>query len=226
MKKIILSTLSIALLAGGISSCGKSTKGKMSNEWTIDSYEVKEVDTQSNGDVTTTTTTFTGTTVTRTETDSPSGQSSTTTTESGTVSQADYTIEKDGTWKMTVTYSFTSNPTTGITIVSDNTQTTSGTWAFVGKNKEEDFKKNERVLFNTLQSTNSQINKTTIGNNTTTSTASDATSYMTGENVTIYTITESKAKELQLTSEAKQSGTSNNSTNSYGVTTTLNLKEK
>ena len=39
MKKLILSTLSVVVIAAAMSSCGKSSKGKMSNDWKIESYE-------------------------------------------------------------------------------------------------------------------------------------------------------------------------------------------
>ena len=229
MKKLILSTLSIALIAGGMTSCGKSSTGKMSNDWTVDSYEMKDVETAANGNTTTTTTKISDGTMTQTTTSSQSPSSSTTTT--ANVPTAEYTIKKDGTWSSAVTMVNTLNPTATVSIVTTRTETTSGTWAFVGKNKDEDFKKNERVIFNTLQSTSTETTATTTGSTTNTSTSSDTDTYMTGDNVTIYTITESKKKELQLTSEAKQTNTSSSSgspssSTSSSVTTTINLIAK
>lgn len=222
MKKLIFSTLSIALLAGGISSCAKSSKGKISNDWKVDSYEVKTVDTENNGDQTITTTTMSGNTVT-TKTEDVSNGSSTTTTQSGTLNSATFKIEKNGTWTMMRDYSFTSTPSPNVTVTSKYVETESGTWSFIDKNKEEEFKKNERVLFNTLSSTSTTTSVTSIGNNSNTSTSTDTDTYMTGENTMIYTVTESKKKELKLTSDMGHTSTSGNETTKSTTTATISL---
>ncbi len=225
MKKLIFSALSIALLAGGISSCAKSTKGKVSNDWKVDSYEVKTVDTDENGDQTITTTTMSGNTVVK-RTENVSSGSSTTTTQSGTLNSATFKIEKDGTWTMQRDYSYTMTPSPGVTVTKNTVETESGTWSFVGKNKEEDFKKNERVLFNTLSSTSTTTSVTTLGSSSTTTTTSDTDTYMTGENTMIYTVTESKSKELKLSSEAGHTFSSGSNSTNNKTTTTISLVEE
>jgi len=217
MKKIIYSTLSIALLAVSISSCAKSSKGKMSNEWKVTEYNSKETDTQSNGDVTVTTLVMTETTVTQTTEDTPNGGSTTTTTQTGTVNTNEMTIEKDGTWTGTrdVTY------VNGL-VTTKLTMATSGTWSFVGTTKGDDFKKNERVLFNTLSETNTQA--VTISGSTSTSASTDT--YMTGEVVMVYTVKESKKDELQLEAEMGNTYTSGSNTSSTKGTTTITLGAK
>lgn len=223
MKKVIFSILSISLLAGGISSCAKSSKGKMSNDWKIDNYEVKTVETENNGDKTITTTSMSGSTVTMKTEDAPASGPSTTTTQTGVLNDGTYTIKKDGTWTMGTTFTFTSTPSTGVTIVSKYTNMQSGTWAFVGKNKEEDFKKNERVLFNTLSSSSTTSSVTTIGGSSSTTNSSSSDTYLSGENTMIYTVTESKSKELKLSSDANHSSTSGSNTNNVTSTATISL---
>ncbi|WP_430403751.1 hypothetical protein [Fluviicola sp.] len=221
MKKIIYSTLSVALLAVSISSCAKSSKGKMANEWKVTEFNSTETDTDSNGDQTVSTTSMTESTATMT-TVQTSGGSSQTTTQSGTVNANEMTIDKDGTW--TSTRDITSTQSILGTTATTNMKTvTSGTWAFVGKTKGDDFKKNERVLFNTLSETYTQVY--TYNGSSQTSASTDT--YLTGENVMIYTVTESKGKELALESEMSSSNTSTGGgTSSTKGTTTIKLAEK
>lgn len=218
MKKIFYSTLSIALLAVSISSCAKSSKGKMSNEWKVTEYNSKETDTQANGDETVTTIIMTETSVTQTTEDTPNGGSTTTTTQTGTVNTNEMTIEKDGTWTSTRDLTYVNG-----LVTTKLTMSTSGTWAFVGKTKGDDFKKNERVLFNTLSETNTQA-VTISGGSTSTSSSTDT--YMTGENVMVYTVKESKKDELQLEAEMGNTYTSGSNTSSTKGTTTITLGEK
>ncbi|WP_343636192.1 hypothetical protein [Fluviicola sp.] len=188
----------------------------MANEWKVTEYNSTETDTQSNGDKTVYTTTMTESNYTYT-TASTSNGSTTTTTSTATVNMNEMTIEKDGTWTSTRDISSTSN---GIT--QKLTTTTSGTWAFVGKTKGDEFKKNERVMFNTLSETNTQV--VSFGGSSQTTTSTDT--YMTGENVMIYTVTESKGKELALEAEMGNSSTTGSSTNSTSGKTTIKLAEK
>lgn len=216
MKKIFICTLSVAFLAAGLASCGKSSKGKMANEWKVTEYNSTETETESNGDKTVYTTTMTETSGTNT-TASTSGGSTTTTTSTFTVNTNEMTIEKDGTWTSTRDVSATSS---GVT--TKMTMTASGTWSFVGKTKGDEFKKNERVMFNTLSETSTQV--VSFGGTSQTSTSTD--SYMTGENVMIYTVTESKGKELALEAEIGNSNTSGGTTSSTSGKTTIKLAEK
>lgn len=218
MKKVFICTLSVAFLTVGLSSCGKSSKGKMSNEWKVTEYNDTRTETQSNGDKTVTTTTMTETTATMTEVDTPNGGSSTTTTSTATINANTMTIDKDGTWKATRDWTATQALGGGITATTKVTESTSGTWAFVGKTKGDDFKKNERVIFNTLSESNTQT--TTIGSGSPTTTTSSDT-YKTGENVMVYTVKESKKSELQLEAEIGNTSTFGSATPSSvtGMTT-------
>ena len=216
MKKIFICTLSVAFLAAGLASCGKSTKGKMANEWKVTEYNSTVTETESNGDKTVYTTTMTESTYTD-KTATTSGGSTVESTSTATVNTNDMTIEKDGTWTGTRDISSTEN---GIT--TKVTMTVSGTWSFVGKTKGDEFKKNERVLFNTL----SEITTTSISGGGLSQTSTDTDTYMTGENVMIYTVTESKGKELALEAEIGNSSTSGSSTSSTSGKTTIKLAEK
>lgn len=222
MKKIFICTLSVAFLTVGLSSCAKSSKGKMANEWKVTEYSETSTDTESNGDKTVTTTTMTESTVTMTTESTPSGGSTTTTTQTGTVNTNEMTIEKDGTWTSTRDITST-DEIFGVTVTTKMTMTASGTWAFVGKTKGDDFKKNERVLFNTLSATNTTVT-TPNGGTSTTSTSTDT--YMTGENVMVYTVVESKKDELQLEAEIGNTYTSGSNTSSVKGKTTITLAGK
>ena len=99
MKKLIVGALSIALLAGGMSSCKKgendpflslkSRKGRMAGEWTVTKLTSTEVDTPAGGTASTSTTTVDGSTLTMVES---SGGNSTTT--NGTINTATMSIKK------------------------------------------------------------------------------------------------------------------------------------
>lgn len=223
MKKIIFSALSVALLAGGMASCGKSSKGKMSNDWKVTSYEQTETTVDEDGDKSVTTTSANESTVTMTTTDTPSGGSSNTSTQNGTMNDHQLSIKKDGTFTWTRDVSVSQN-TGGNTITSKTTYEQTGTWSFVGKSKDEDFKKNERVLFNVL--TESSTTTQTLNQTTQISSNTYKETYLTGENVMIYTITESKGKELQLEEERSNSSTSNSEVSTHTVSTKVTLKEK
>ncbi|MNY13951.1 hypothetical protein D3C86_1471100 [compost metagenome] len=102
----------------------------------------------------------------------------------------DFTINKDGTW----------SSVREITKPQGNNFNTSrgeesGTWSFIEKTKGDDFKKNERVLFNVLDVKYYSVTKqggAIISENTSTST------YLSGERSQIYTITSSKKKKLEM----------------------------
>ena len=95
-------------------------------------------------------------------------------------------------------------------------ETTTGTWSFLGKDKSADFKRNDRVVFNTLTSASTYTDSYTVtGGSTYTDNSSDSYSWATGENQATYVITESKKKELTLT----QDGSSTWSDTDAGGTT-------
>ena len=228
MKKLIFTALSITLLAGGMTSCGKSTKGKMSNEWKVESYANSSTNTQQNGNKSVTTETFNGSTVTET-TVTTTGNFSNTSTDISTLTNPTFKINKDGTWQEDKTI-VTTEADTVINVIFTTTTTTvrmeSGTWSFIGKNKEEEFKKNERVLFNTLatsRSTTVKITATGGLNPASPAATSNSSSYKAGEYVRIFTVTESKKKALELTSEEANVYTSGNTTESYVSSSKMNL---
>ena len=213
MKKVILFVAGAALITGSMVSCGKSTKGKMDGEWTIDSYVSNSTST-SGGSTSSDNVNATGGAITITST---SGGS--TSTQTGTFSNATYTISKDGTWssKMTVVFVETF---VGTTFTTTNTDVASGTWDFLTGVGE--FKKHERVVFNTLSATSTQVNAS--GGSSTTS--SNSSSYAEGENADVFVITESKGKSLILTSAEANTNTSGSSTNSSTNSTTITLSQQ
>lgn len=224
MKRIIFSALSIALVAGGISSCGKSTKGKMSNDWKVTSYEESTTNVNQDGDRTVSTTSANESTVTITNVSTPSGGSSTTTTQNGTINAHTLKIEKDGTYRWTRDLSTTEPVGAGNTLTTKLIMEETGTWSFIGKNKEEGFKKNERVIFNTL--TRTSTTSATLNQGTPVSSSTTKDTYMAGENVMIFTVTESKGKELQLSYDADNSSTEDSEVSTSKTTTRITLKEK
>lgn len=210
MKKVLVCALSAIVLTAGVSSCGKTTKGKISEDWNVTS--IVENSSSTSGGTTTTsssTTTVSGNAITTTTT---SGGS--TNTDAGTVNKYQFIVNKDGSYERNedITYSETNS---GTTQTKNYVFTEKGTWSFVGKNKSDDFKKNERVVFNTT----SYEGKTTVtytnSGVTTTSNGSYSGTFLVGENSTIYNVDESTSKKLVLTSE---SNSTNSSTNSSGTT--------
>lgn len=194
MKKLFVYGLSIALVAGA-TSCGKSSKGKMANDWTISVWEQSSSYTDNDGDVTKTTVNATETTITIVDTDA----SGTSTTTNGTMNMNTYTIAKDGTWSSELQVTFV-DAQTGFTVTQVSKMTASGTWDFLGGVGE--FKKNERVVFNTLSSTDeSSITVAITGGATTTDKDVTTETFADGENAQIFLIEESKGKELILKSE-------------------------
>lgn len=224
MKKLMVYGLSVMFIAGGVASC---KKGKVSNEWKISSWSEVSTNTQDNGDVEVNNITSDGTTITQTQTSTPSGGSATTTTLDGTVQKLTWTIAKDGTFTRELNVTFVTTFTGGSATVVSTTKD-SGTWSLVGKNKADEFKKNERVMFTTLKTEGSQTQTVTIGGTAGTpdvSTYSDT--YATGEQVEVYTIVTAKGKEMELVWEGNStsSNTSNGSTstNKDVVTRTVKL---
>lgn len=221
MKKLFVYGLSIALVAGA-ASCKKSSKGKMANEWTISSMETSSTDTDASGDKTSQTMTIDGTTIKIVYTDSPSGGTSTTTTTNGTVNNAKMTVAKDGTWSRDLSFTVVNETSFGsitYTTTTEQTMTESGTWDFLN-GVSKDFKKNERVVFNTLDSKTTTKSTTTDGTTSSTTSDSDASTYAEGEMSSVMVIVESKGKELQMKSE--ESSTSSWSNTNGGTTTSSN----
>lgn len=217
MKRIAIYSLSVLLVAGAAMSCRKTSKGKMSNEWQLSEYSFNETQTDDDGDVTTTTISSDGTSISRT-TSTTSGGSTSSTTVQGVVNDYSYVIDKDGTWEetMDVTYTTTNS---GATTVDNSVTITSGTWNFLGK--IEEFKKNERVVFNTLSESITSSSSTSFGGSTISSSSSESYTYANGEESEIMLVVESKRKELQLMTErdyTSQQVQNNGNISTYAVT--------
>lgn len=196
MKKLFVYGLSIAMIAGA-ASCKKSSKGKMSNAWTMSTMSQTSSNTDSNGDVTSSTMDITGGVLTMTETDANGDV----TTYTGTAT-ATWTIEKDGTWDRTMNMALTSYSSGGTSVDIDLTmvETASGTWDFLG-GVDGDFKKNERVVFNTTSTSSTE----TFAVGGVSSTDVSSNSYANGEMSEVFVIVESKGKELQLMMDTQSS---------------------
>lgn len=206
MKKLFILGFSAALLAGGVSSCAKTSKGKMAKEWTVSKASMKSTSTDVNGDKTATTVSLDGSTGSMTNVYTVGG-SETTSTQTAAITEYSYTINKDGSWTSVSDMAWTREFTGGSTVTATKT-TTKGSWSFLSKNKTGDFKKNERVVFNTLSEESSDKTSTTISGTTSTSESSSSDSYAEGESSMIYVVVESKGKELQLKAEVNNSSSS------------------
>lgn len=215
MKKLFFFVAVATLTTGTMVSCGKSSKGKMDSDWTIDSHTDKSTSTSGSG-------------VTSTETvEYANGKKTTTyvsggntTKETATLNDAKWSIKKDGTWERTVSYTEVDTTTIGGTnlIVTTNTTTIDkGNWDFLTGVGE--FKKNERVSFSTLSSESTV--KTTQNINSTTSTDKYTNTYLDGENTETYVISESKKKSLSLTYTGASSSTNASGNNSTTTKETL-----
>ncbi len=208
MKKLFILGLSVAMIAGA-SSCKKTSKGKVSNEWTVSSY--KSMDTWSDG--TTVENIKDATTYTNTTKGTISGVSYENIMK-GTIATNTMTISKDGTWSSMSKYTEGTANGTAIPNPETTTEEYSGTWSFIGKNKTGEFKKNERIMFVVLESS------TTDSNGTDKETTTDLEG-------SVWKITTSKKKELVLEYEYVSTYTpagGSTSTDKYNATMTLTQK--
>lgn len=229
MKKLFIVGFSAALIAGGVSSCKKTSKGKMSNEWSVSSVNTESTRVSNSGTKTETTIVLEDGKGTKKTVSTPSTGTASTTEKTAVVTEMTYTIEKDGTWKSFSDVTWTSTFTNSSS--SDATKTTtSGTWSFLSKNKSGEFKANERVVFTTLSETEEIVSSTTVSGSTSSSTTTSSDSFASGERAMVYTVVESKSKELQLKSESDNEssftagGTTNK--NTEVSTTTMTLVQK
>lgn len=191
MRKIFSYALSTVFVAAGMAACAKSTKGKVSNEWKVVSYQKTESYIDNSLDYSNSSTMNLQETSFTQKSESTDDGMTVSSNYSGSVNAHELTIKKDGTWtwKRDLTYDYGSGSASRI--VDEYT----GTWTFVGKSKGDEFKKNERLLFNILteQRTSSQISNQVV-----VSQFSSNQTWLAGENIEIYTIRESKKDELQL----------------------------
>lgn len=232
MKKVIIVGFSAALLAGGFSSCAKTSKGKMANEWTVSKMSTESTDVYSDGDKNESTETIDGSTGTMTTINTSTFGGVTTIStinKSAVVNELSYTIEKDGTWKSVSDMIWTETFEGGSEVDVDIT-TTSGTWSLIGSNKTGEFKKNERVIFSVLSVENSNKNTFTVGSSSSTSESSSKDTFAEGDVTMTYVVVESKGKELQLKSDVNDtfSDTSGGTTTSGTTTgmTSMTLVQK
>lgn len=214
MKKIFILGVSAALLAGGISSCKKTSKGKFSNEWTVSEMTVESSYIGSSGGSGSESISIKDKSGTSTEVDTYSGTSNTT-TKSGVINEYVYTIEKDGSYKTVKDVVWTESFTGGSTSVATKT-TTTGSWTFLSKNKTAEFKKNELVAFYPMVEEEVETTTTTVGGTSTSSSSTEKYDYSGKDYADIYKVIESKRKELQLSTEYDDS---NSSTTSTGTST-------
>lgn len=200
MKKLIYFVVAATFAASIVTSCGKTTKGKMDGEWTIASSSETETDLSSSPNDSYTTS-INGSSYTEVNVYNGS-----TTTESRVVNSATWTIKKDGTWERTIITTETDGSTT-----YKRTRTDSGKWDFL-KSVSKDYKNNERVIFHVLEDKYTSVTT----NGSVSSTYSDNDSYLDGEVSLIYIVTESKKNTLSFNLD----GAHTNSTTSGSTTST------
>ena len=230
MKKSFIYGVGIALLAIGLNSCGKTTKQKITNDWKIVSQEEEQ---ESSWDQTdqdsywkssmTESTVSTYNSYTFMDVGGPTTYTS---QHTGIVKENKIEIRKDGTWQWIQELSYDENVGGGNTQNDTYKKDLSGTWSFVGKTKGNDFKKNERVVFNILLNKSSTIQ---TQNQTIVNEYSDETTYLTSENTLTFTVKESKRKELQLEMESAMNHSSpanSSGTNSQTKSLKMTLKEQ
>lgn len=217
MKRTLFYALSVAFLTAGLVSCGKTTKGKMVNEWKVSSQTEVTKTIEPDGDTYDGTTTYSENAVTKTTVFTPSIGPTMTSSQTGIVNNNDLKIGKDGTWTWTTTVLYGSGNSTTL-----STDEQSGTWSFIGKTKGDEFKKNERILFNALSIKNTTVQ--TSNGSASTSTTTDT--YLTGESTMIFTIKESKKDELQMETEGKNVYTQNSDVSTYTSKISVTLSAK
>lgn len=226
MKKVLVCALSAIVLTAGVSSCAKTTKGKISEDWNITSIATNSSSTSGG---TTSTSSSTTTIAGNAYTKATTGTNGQTSTVSGTVTKYNFIIKKDGTYEKNSDYQFVYSMS-GTDHTMHVVETEKGTWSFVGTNKTDEFKKNERVVFNTTSFTSNNSDSYLFGGSTVTNTSLDTYSFLVGESSTIFTVTESTGKKLVLSSEENSSNSSsvNNgstSTDSDSGKTTITLEK-
>ena len=175
--------LAALFLTVGFASCTKSTKGKMANDWKVVSMTSESSSTDFDGNKNVSVTTATDGSIT-------------TTLGSAMINKNEFTIEKDGAWKWIQDLSYSTDSG-----VVRTTNERSGTWSFIGKNKGDEFKKNERVLFNVLKVNYSIVHK---NQGTIIDQQNASSENLQGDVTLIYTIKESKKDELQLEMESER----------------------
>lgn len=211
----------MALLVIGLVSCGKSNTSKIANNWGVVSSEEEYDNVSTNGWRNYSKISFTETTISIFSQQTPPGDPTTTSQSLGKVSENILNIKKDGTWAWNQEWSYEGEQS-GMLLHTTLKTVQSGTWNFIAKTKGDDFKKNERIVFNILSktSTYSQTQNQVPTNNN-----SSTTTFLAGENTMIYTIAKSKNKELQLELEESSQSTVNAEVSKRTRTHKMSLKE-
>lgn len=190
MKNTLLYIGMFAMTVVGMTSCGKTTKRKLTNDWKVVSYFEEQEFITSNGDRSVSTTTMTESSVTNSMIYEPSTGPGTTNSRTGEVKAHEFSIKKDGTWSYLQEINYPNNG-----FASYSRTELSGTWSFLKKNKGDDFEKNERIHFNVLKSETQEKNYSgtiVMSENSTEST------FLTGENVLVYVVKTSKKDALEI----------------------------
>jgi hypothetical protein len=222
MKKLTKAVLAILVVASSITACKKgeddpglslsSRKSRLAGEWKVATYDEAITDvTTNNGLTNVTTRTEVNTTkiagsvitITSNVTSTQQSFSSYTETETGTLSEYNYTIEKDGTWTSKKVTKMTSKSSTNTisgapATISLNITTTiesSGTWQFLGKNSGAELKNKEAVLLSTAKMTTTTVDVTTDGTNKTVTTIDNQT-FALNENTQVWTLSQLAKKEM------------------------------
>jgi hypothetical protein len=220
MKKISIYLFSLAITVVGMTSCGKSTKGKIANEWKVASLKSVETSINSNGDKQIYTFSVDGNTITDSEEHYPASGPSSSSSKKGTMNANEFVIKKDGTWSWVIDGTYTSN--NGASTRNEILEQ-AGTWSFLNKSKGDDFKKNERVLFNVLTVKSRDI---VTENGVVVDDYTDNLVYSTGKNTMIYTVKDSKKDKLELESEAENIANQNTFQSSNSTSRTITLESK
>ncbi len=206
MKKLILGVLAIGLVASSsLTSCKKgendpflslrSRKARVAGEWTIKTGSQTDSFT-SGGNTTSSVSTVSETTLT--VVDNSSGTSVTYVYNIGEFSM---TFEKDGTFKSTTTLTLASIDGTAVSGQTASTESKTGHWTFLGKDKDGDYKNKERIVMTSTSVTNTQ------GSSTST------TTYTGNQETEVWVIDQLKNKEMIVTADYSDSdGTSTSST--------------
>lgn len=200
MKKILFVSFSTVLIVTGAVSCKKTSLRKIANEWEVSKLSSEYI-INSDGYNSVTTNSMEREIWTQNIVKT-SGSSTTTIKNTAFVTKMNYTFEKDGSFKIISDITWNFDTMGGATSTRRVKEISSGTWSFLKENKSNEFKKNERVVLNTL----SKEYVESISNSSNIS--SNVYSYAEGENSTIYVVIESKNKELQLEAETKASNSS------------------
>lgn len=185
MKKSVFNLTVISLLAFSIISCDKSSVNKISNKWTVTSFsESSKTDFGKNSTVE-----YTSNSILYTDTYDWGVVNY-----GGVLVENTFTIYKDGMWESKKDFTIVDN--NGVNnLVTQTKVTESGTWSFLKPKNKADFKKNERVIFNTLSSTKIQYITPTSGGGPT-DTSSTSTTFQSGTPSITYIIKESSDKKL------------------------------